>query len=92
MATIEKHDLHNRALSIQGHMGAVARMIEEDAYCIDIIKQTQAIEKALDKLNALLLERHLGSCVTTAIRSNKPKERERVINELLDVFETTAKL
>ncbi len=92
MATIEKTDLHNRALSIQGHMGAVARMIEDDAYCIDIIKQTQAIEKALDKLNALLLERHLGSCVTTAIRSNKPKERERVINELLGVFETTAKL
>lgn len=91
-ATIEKHDLRNRALSIQGHMGAVARMIDEDAYCIDIIKQTQAIQKALDKLNALLLERHLGSCVTTALRSNKPKERARVINELLDVFETTAKL
>jgi DNA-binding FrmR family transcriptional regulator len=92
MATIEKQDLRNRALSIQGHMGAVARMIDEDAYCIDIIKQTQAVQKALDKLNALLLERHLGSCVTTAIRSNKPKERARVITELLDVFETTAKL
>ena len=92
MATIEKQDLRNRALSIQGHMGAVARMIDDDTYCIDIIKQTQAVQKALDKLNALLLERHLGSCVTTAIRSNKPKERERVITELLDVFETTAKL
>ncbi len=92
MAEIKKDDLKNRALSIQGHMGAVARMIEEDAYCIDIIKQTQAIQKALDKLNGLLLERHLGSCVTTAIRGNNSKERERVINELLDVFETTAKL
>ncbi len=92
MAEIKKDDLKNRALSIQGHMGGVARMIDEDAYCIDIIKQTQAIEKALDKLNALLLERHLGSCVTTAIRSDKPKERERVIKELLDVFETTAKM
>jgi DNA-binding FrmR family transcriptional regulator len=92
MAEIQKQQLKNRALSIQGHMGAVARMIEEDAYCIEIIKQTHAIEKALDKLNALLLERHLGSCVTTAIRSNKPKERERVIKELLDVFETTAKI
>jgi CsoR family transcriptional regulator, copper-sensing transcriptional repressor len=92
MATIEKIELKNRALSIQGHMGAVARMIDEDAYCIDIIKQTQAVQKALDRLNALLLERHLGSCVTTAIRSNKAKERERVINELLDVFETTAKI
>lgn len=92
MTEISKANLKNRALSIQGHMGAVARMIDEDAYCIDIIKQTQAIEKALDKLNALLLERHLGSCVTTAIRSDKPKERERVIKELLDVFETTAKM
>ncbi len=92
MAEIQKQQLKNRALSIQGHMGAVVRMIEEDAYCIDIIKQTQAIEKALDKLNALLLERHLGSCVTTAIRGDKPKERERVIKELLDVFETTSKI
>ena len=92
MGEIDKTDLRNRALSIQGHMGAVARMIDEDAYCVDIIKQTQAVQKAIDKLNSLLLERHLGSCVTTAIRSNKPKERERVISELLDVFETTAKL
>ncbi len=92
MASIEKHELKNRALSIQGHMGAVARMIDEDAYCIDIIKQTQAIQKAIDKLNALILEQHLGSCVTTAIRSNKPKERERVIKELMDVFEMTNKL
>lgn len=87
-----KHQLKNRALSIQGHMGAVARMIDEDAYCIDIIKQTQAIEKALDKLNALLLERHMNHCVTTALRGNRPKERERVIKELLDVFETTSKI
>lgn len=87
-----KQQLKNRALSIQGHMGAVVRMIEEDAYCIDIIKQTQAIEKALDKLNTLLLERHMKHCVTTAIRSDKPKERERVIRELLDVFETASKI
>lgn len=92
MADIERKDLQNRALSIQGHMGAVARMIAEDAYCVDIIKQTQAVQKAIDKLNALLLERHLGGCVTTAIRGNKPKERERVIKELLEVFETTAQL
>lgn len=92
MAEIQKRALRNRALSIAGHMSAVARMIEEDVYCIDIIQQTQAIQKALDKLNGLLLERHLDTCVTTAIRGNKPKERERVIKELLGVFETTSKL
>ncbi len=92
MADITKDELRNRALTIQGHMGAVVRMLDEDAYCIDVIKQTQAIQKAIDKLNALILERHLNSCVTTAIRSDKPKERERVIKELMDVFETSTKL
>lgn len=87
-----KTQLKNRALSIQGHMGAVVRMMDEDAYCIDVLKQTQAIQKALDRLNAMILTDHLNSCVTTAIRGDKPKERERVIHELLDVFETSAKL
>jgi DNA-binding FrmR family transcriptional regulator len=88
----DKKHILNRARSIQGHMGAVVRMLEEDAYCVDIIKQTQAIEKAIDKLNALILEKHLNECVTTAIRSNQPTERERVIGELLEVFETANKL
>ncbi len=92
MEDSDKTQILNRARSIQGHMGAVVRMLEEDAYCIDIIKQTQAIEKAIAKLNAVILEKHLNSCVTTAIRSNKAKERERVIGELLDVFETTSKI
>ena len=91
MEKSNKTQLVNRARSIQGHMGAVTRMLEEDAYCIDIIKQTQAIEKALEKLNALILEQHLNHCVTTAIRSNKPAERERVIGELMDVFQTARK-
>ncbi len=88
----DKTELKNRALSIQGHIGAVVRMIDEGAYCIDIIKQTQAIQKAIDRLNAKILDNHLNSCVTTAIRGDKPKERERVLKELLDVFETSAKL
>ena len=92
MATADKTQLLNRARSIEGHMGAVVRMLEEDAYCVDIIKQTQAVQKAIDKLNALILEKHLNQCVTTAIRSNTPQERERVITELMDVFETANKL
>lgn len=92
MAAADKTQLLNRARSIEGHMGAVVRMLEEDTYCVDIIKQTQAIEKALDKLNALLLEKHMNECVTTAIRSHNSQERERVIGELLQVFETANKL
>jgi DNA-binding FrmR family transcriptional regulator len=82
----------DRLRSIEGHARGVARMVEEDAYCIDVLKQTLAIQRAIDKLNALILEGHLETCVTTAIRSSSPKERERVIHELLDVFETSAKL
>jgi DNA-binding FrmR family transcriptional regulator len=92
MASTDKTQLLNRARSIQGHMGAVVRMLEDDAYCIDIIKQSQAIEKALEKLNALILEKHLNNCVTTAIRSDKPSERERVIDELMGVFQTASKM
>ncbi len=92
MEADDKKRLLNRARSIQGHMGAIVRMLEEDAYCVDVIKQTQAVQAAIDKLNAVILERHLNSCVTTAIQSRDPKERQRVITELLDVFETKAKV
>ncbi|MDR7416430.1 MAG: metal-sensitive transcriptional regulator [Armatimonadota bacterium] len=82
-----KQEILARLRSIEGHVRGVLRMVEEDAYCIDVLKQTKAIQAALDRVNALLLERHLNHCVTTAIRSQDPKERERVITELLEVFE-----
>ena len=81
-----------RLRSIEGHVRGVQRMVEEGAYCIEIIKQTQAIQRALDKVSALLLEGHLKHCATTAIRAADPADRERTIQELLEVFETTAKL
>jgi DNA-binding FrmR family transcriptional regulator len=81
-----------RLKSIEGHVRGVQRMVEEKAYCIDILKQTMAVQAAIDKVNSLILENHLHSCVTTAIRGEDPEERERVIAELLDVFETQSKL
>lgn len=82
-----KEKILARLRSIEGHVRGVLRMVEEDAYCIDVLKQTKAIQAALDRVNAMLLERHLNHCVTTAIRSNDPLERERVIGELVEVFE-----
>ena len=87
-----KRDLLNRLKTVEGHVRGVQRMVEEDAYCIDILKQTQAIQRALDKLNSLILTDHLNGCVTTAIRGEDPLERERVVTELLQVFETTRNL
>jgi DNA-binding FrmR family transcriptional regulator len=82
----------NRLKSIEGHIRGVERMVEDDAYCIDLLKQTLAVQRAIDKVNALILEGHLENCVTTAICNNQPSERERVIAELLDVFEASRKL
>ena len=62
-------------------------MIQEDGYCIDVLRQTKAIHAALAKVESLLLDRHLHHCVATAVRSEKPQERERVLAELLDIFE-----
>ena len=81
-----------RLKSIEGHVRGVYRMVGEDVYCIDIIKQTLAVQSAIAKVNTLILESHLETCVTTAIKGDDPGERERVINELLDVFETSRKL
>ena len=61
-------------------------MESQDAYCIDIIKQTQAIQAALDKFAALVLEHHLATCVTETIRNEDEAERERVVTELLQVY------
>lgn len=82
-----KEKILGRLRSIEGHMGAVVRMVEADRYCMDVLKQTRAIQSAISRANALLLERHLNHCVSSAIRSDDAGERERVISELLEIFE-----
>ncbi|MDB4943649.1 MAG: hypothetical protein JWP97_3183 [Labilithrix sp.] len=83
---VAKKDALARLRSIEGHMRGVIQMVEDDGYCIDVLQQTKAIHAALSRIETLLLERHLHHCVATAIRSDKPRERERVVGELLDVF------
>jgi len=77
---------------VEGHLHGVIRMMEEDAYCIDVIHQIQAVQSALNKVSSGILEDHLNSCVTTAIRGENPSERERVLKEITDVFETATKV
>ena len=84
--------LVNRWKSIEGHARGVERMLADEVYCIDILKQTLAIQGAIEKVNAAILERHLQTCVAAAIRSDDPDERERVIRELLDVVKGTGHL
>jgi CsoR family transcriptional regulator, copper-sensing transcriptional repressor len=81
-----------RLKTVEGHLKGVVRMVEEDAYCIDVIRQIQAVEAALNKVSAQILEEHLNSCVITAIRGDSEKERERVLKEISEVFEMSNKV
>lgn len=82
----------SRLRSVEGHVRGVVRMVEENAYCIDLIKQTLAIQRAIDKVNAMLLEDHLEHCASAAISASNPAERRRTIQELVEVFEMSGKL
>ena len=92
MLAADRVEAVRRLKSIEGHVRGVARMVQEDQYCVDIIKQILAIQGALQKLNHLILETHLELCVTAAVRNENPTERERVIRELLSMFATAEKL
>lgn len=71
---------------ISGHLEGVKKMIKEDKYCIDIILQNEAVISALRKVNEMILENHLNTCVTKAIKSKSQKERKKKIKELLELF------
>ena len=75
-----------RLQSIDGHVRGIQRMVEEDKYCIEVIKQVEAVQAALDKISEIILDQHLRTCVTTAIRGDEPARREAVISEILEVF------
>jgi DNA-binding FrmR family transcriptional regulator len=92
MDETRKKEVRNRLRTIEGHVRGIERMVEEDAYCIDVIKQAVAVQRALERVNGIILENHLQTCVTTAIRGDEADERERVIGELLEVFETASTL
>ena len=92
MTEDHKREILNRLKSAEGHVRGVERMVDEDAYCIEVINQILAVQRALDKVNSMILERHLQTCVTTAIRGDDAAERERVIAEIMDVFEATGKM
>ncbi|HVN16669.1 MAG TPA: metal-sensitive transcriptional regulator [Anaerolineales bacterium] len=81
-----------RLKTVEGHLRGVIRMVEEDAYCIDVIRQIQAVEAALNKVSSQILENHLNSCVITAIQGNDKKERERVLKEITEVFDMSTKV
>ncbi len=82
--TSTKPDVLRRLAYIEGHLQGVRRMVEEDKYCVDVLKQTYAVRRAIEKLEAMILENHLQGCVVAGIRDGR---EDAVIGELIDLYE-----
>ena len=80
-------DVLKRLKNIEGHVRGIEQMVENGAYCIDVIRQVHAVQAALEKVSGIILDGHLHSCLITAVRGENADERERVLNEIADVFE-----
>ena len=74
-----------RLRRIEGQVQGLQRMIGADAYCVDILLQVTAVQGALEQVQKLLLGRHVETCVTDALRSGSKHDRQRKIDELLEV-------
>ena len=81
----------NRLNRIAGQVQGVARMIENERYCMDVLTQLQAIKSALAKVETAVLKRHADSCVAAAIASGDEGEQREKFAELVDLFEKARK-
>ena len=86
-ATTTKEAL-KRLNYIEGHLGGIRRMIEEDTYCVDVLKQTYAVRRAIEKLEGILLDGHLHTCVIEGVKDGRD---EQVIGELLELYQLANK-
>jgi DNA-binding FrmR family transcriptional regulator len=81
-----KGKARGRLRRIEGQVQGLQRMIDADAYCVDVLLQIAAVRGALEQVQKLLLGRHMESCVTDALRASSKTDRQRKIDELLEVF------
>jgi len=85
-------DISLRLKNVEGHIRGIERMVDDGAYCIDVIQQIQAAQAALSKISSVILDNHLNSCVITAIRGDDLQERERVLKEVAEIFDAATKV
>ena len=83
MEDTTKREALRRLAYIEGHLRGVRRMVESDTYCVDVLHQTHAIQKALEGFEQLLLQGHLRTCVPSGIREGR---EEAVLAELADLY------
>jgi DNA-binding FrmR family transcriptional regulator len=89
--TENKADLAKRLRRVEGQVRGIARMVDEDAYCIDVLTQVSAATKALQSVAVMLLDEHLRHCVAGAVQSDDDTEAERIITEASRAIERLVK-
>ncbi len=82
----DKRRLLARLRRAEGQVSAIARMVEQDTYCVDVLVQIAAARGALDGVGQDILRHHVETCVTAAMRSDDEARRRQKIDELMDVF------
>ena len=83
-----RDDVLKRLNFIEGHLGGVRRMVEADSYCVDVLKQTYAVRRAIEKLEQIMLEGHLKTCAVDGIREGRESE---IVAELTQLYEMAGK-
>jgi DNA-binding FrmR family transcriptional regulator len=86
-----KSKLLNRLSRIEGQVRGLARMVEEDRYCIDVLTQLRAARAALSRVETEMLRDHLGHCIEAAITGGDAVEQRRKAGELIELLERSAR-
>ena len=86
MRDVVKESATNRLRRIEGQVRGIARMIEDERYCIDTLNQIEAVKAALKKVQDEILRDHIATCVEHAIESGDTKDQRRKVAELVQVL------
>ena len=81
----DKKQILNRLATIEGHLRGIRKMVEEDVYCVEILKQSYAVERAVKAFESALLEGQLASCVPTGFKEGRDDEMDRELGELFQL-------
>lgn len=82
-----KGRLLNRLSRIEGQVRGIARMVEDDRYCIDVLTQIQAVRSALARVESEMLKDHLGHCIERSIEGGDPEDQRQKAAELIQLLE-----
>jgi len=82
----EKKSVVSRLKKIEGQIRGINKMVESERYCIDILSQTRAVVAAIRKVEDLILFQHLNTCVADSMRSDNKEDKDKKINEIMDLL------